>query len=118
MPSMRQACVEQVDHSFTKLWLTVSNVQLLYITICSVIPTTQTWNIAITIVKLILSTVMCILVMAQFVRDSIQMHRVAPKRQLNRYMSLLIRDGVLYFLVYAPLSLSFLYGRIGLNDTP
>ena len=97
-------CVSnKVDHSFTKFCLAVSITQLIYIAVCNVVPTIQRWTIAPTVVKLAPSTVMCILVAAQFVRDSLQMYQATRTWQLNRYMNLLVRDGFLYFLVYVPL---------------
>ena len=69
-------CVSnKVDHSFTKFCLAVSITQLIYIAVCNVVPTIQRWTIAPTVVKLAPSTVMCILVAAQFVRDSLQMYQ-------------------------------------------
>lgn len=64
------------------------------------------WNNACTIIQLIFGTVMCTLVMAQFIRDLLQ---VPGKWQLNRYKTLLIYDGLLYFLVCV-LSLFFCVG--------
>ncbi|KAG8219165.1 hypothetical protein J3R82DRAFT_4934 [Butyriboletus roseoflavus] len=41
---------------------------------------------------------MCILAIAQFVRQLLQMYRVTKGWQLNRYMNLLVQQGILYFL--------------------
>ncbi|KAN0092675.1 hypothetical protein V8E55_003459 [Tylopilus felleus] len=42
--------------------------------------------------------VVCVLAIAQFVRQSFQMYRVTNQWQLNRYMNLLTKHGILYFL--------------------
>ena len=82
-------------------------------------PRTQTWTIATTVAQLILGTTMCTLVTAKFVRDSLQMNQATGKWQLNRYMSLLVRDNLLYFFVYVPSSPSpFFVRHIELNNTP
>lgn len=89
--------------------------QLLDITVCNFVFSTQTWNNAATFSQLILGAVMCTLVMAKFMRDSFQMYRATQKLQLNRYVSLLVRDGLLYFLVYVP-SLNLLVKLINSLD--
>ncbi|KAF8558535.1 hypothetical protein OG21DRAFT_1481242 [Imleria badia] len=87
---------------------TVSVVQLLDITACNSVFKTQKWNVAFTVVQFILGTSMCILVMAHFVRNSLQTHQATRKWQLNRYVARLIGDGLLYFLV------TFLFGIINM----
>ena len=47
-----------------------------------------------------LGTLMCLLVVIRFARESLQMYKVSNQFQVGRYMSLLARDGVLYYLVY------------------
>ena len=47
-------------------------------------------------------TAMCMLALFQFVRQSYQMYRVTKQWQLNRYMNLLVGQGILYFIVYVP----------------
>ena len=74
-------------------------VQLLDISVCNSVLKTLTWNILLTIVQFILSTVMCILVMFKFVRDLLHMHQATGKWELNRYMTLLVSEGLLYFLL-------------------
>ena len=88
--------------------LTVSAGPLLDITVCNLSYSTERWNNAATIVQFILGTVLCTLVITQLVRYSLQMHRTARKWQLNKYISLLIREGLLYFLVYVRPLASFL----------
>ena len=52
------------------------------------------------LIPIIPSAVTCFLVIVRFVRESIQMHRITKQWTINRYMNLLSREGVLYFLVY------------------
>ncbi|KAF8452766.1 hypothetical protein L210DRAFT_3499625 [Boletus edulis BED1] len=85
---------------------TVSTVQLLNLTICTFVVSTQTWNIAAATIQCILASVLCILVVVKFARNSVQMYQATRTWQLNRYISLLTRDGLFYFLAYV--SVSFL----------
>ncbi|KAF8558538.1 hypothetical protein OG21DRAFT_1481244 [Imleria badia] len=77
----------------------VSIVQLLDITVCNVTFSTQTWTVACTIIQFILGTVMCILVTVQFVGASFRMYQATRKLELNKYMSLIVREGIFYFFV-------------------
>ncbi|KAF8126812.1 hypothetical protein EV363DRAFT_1173603 [Boletus edulis] len=77
---------------------TVSTVQLLNLTICTFVVSTQTWNIAAATIQCILASVLCILVVVKFARNSVQMYQATRTWQLNRYISLLTRDGLFYFL--------------------
>ncbi|KAF8442136.1 hypothetical protein L210DRAFT_3644296 [Boletus edulis BED1] len=72
--------------------------QILDITVCSFMLSTQTWNIAPATIQCILGCVLCLLVVAKSVRDLLQMYRATRKWQMNRYISLLARDGLFYFL--------------------
>jgi len=73
--------------------------QFLDSTVCVFVFTTQTWNIASATIQSTLSTFLCILVVAKFVRESLQMHRMTRKWEINRYLNLLIRDGFVYFVI-------------------
>lgn len=79
--------------------LKVSVSPLLSFTVCHLKFSTQRWNNASTIVQCILAAVLYICVMVQFARESLQMYRATRNWRLNKYMSLLVRDGLLYFLV-------------------
>ena len=76
--------------------------EVLDVTVCNVVYSTQTWNNASTIAQFILGTVMCILVSCKFLRDWVHVYQTTQEWQLNRYMSILVRDGLLYFLAYVP----------------
>ncbi|KAF8558825.1 hypothetical protein OG21DRAFT_1519573 [Imleria badia] len=58
--------------------------------------------------------VMCILAIVQFVRQSLQMYRVTKQWQLNRYMGLLVKQGILYFLAHVLVS-SFLVFSVAIQ---
>ena len=51
-------------------------------------------------VQITLAAFMCLLVAARFVRESVQMYSVAKCFQLNRYINLLVKEGMIYFLSY------------------
>ncbi|KAF8415056.1 hypothetical protein L210DRAFT_3588165 [Boletus edulis BED1] len=68
------------------------------IAVCSIVLTTQTWNIAAATIQCILGTVLCILAVAQLMRNSVQMYQATRVWQLNRYIRILTRDGLFYFL--------------------
>jgi len=82
--------------------------QFLDSTVCVFVFTTQTWNIASATIQSTLSTFLCILVVAKFVRESLQMHRMTRKWEINRYLNLLIRDGFVYFVITILYDLNFL----------
>jgi len=52
----------------------------------------------VSILQMTHAAAMCILAIAQFVRQSLQMRRATKVWQLNRYMNLLVKQGILYFL--------------------
>lgn len=79
---------------------TVTTTQVLDFSVCSVVYNIPTgWSEYATVPQFILGSVLCILVVFQFVRQSYRMYRATKQWQPNRYMSLLVREGVLYFLM-------------------
>ena len=50
--------------------------------------------------QVILGTLMCLLAVIRFIRESLQMYRVIKRFDISRYLSLLTRDSILYFLSY------------------
>ncbi|KAF8124550.1 hypothetical protein EV363DRAFT_1540282 [Boletus edulis] len=62
----------------------VSVYHILDITGCGIVVSTRKWGITIAII--------------QFVRDSLKMYQATRKWQMNRYISLLTRDGLFYYL--------------------
>ncbi|KAF8123687.1 hypothetical protein EV363DRAFT_1587224 [Boletus edulis] len=93
-------------------YVIASVAQLLDFMVCSFVLTTQTWNIVTATTQCTLSIALCILVVAKFVRESLQMHQMTRKWQMNRYLRLLVRDGFLYFVITLLYCLNFL-GALG-----
>ncbi|KAF9237832.1 hypothetical protein BU15DRAFT_62856 [Melanogaster broomeanus] len=50
--------------------------------------------------KVILSTLLCGFAVVQLVRESLQMYRAIKQWRSNQYLDLLVRESVLYFVVY------------------
>ena len=63
-------------------------------------PTSFIWGKVIAILQITNGAVMCILAIVQSVRVSLQMDSVTRQWQPNRYMNLLVKQGILYFLAY------------------
>ena len=82
------------------------------ISACSFTIIAQTWTTAFAISQFILSIVLFILVVAQFLRGGFKMHRATWKWVFNRYV---VRDGLLYFLVYVN---PVFPARIVIHNTP
>ena len=80
-------------------WRTVVTIQILDFSFCA-IQLTSLWPKMAFILQITHGATMCILVVTQFVRQSLQMYHVAKQWQLNQYMTLLVRQGILYFFVY------------------
>ncbi|KAF8126809.1 hypothetical protein EV363DRAFT_1173849 [Boletus edulis] len=78
-------------------YVAVSIGRLPDITVCGVPLGTQTWNIVSEVMQGILSTVLCSLVVVRFVRESVQIYRATDKWQPNRYLTLIVKDGLLYY---------------------
>ena len=70
---------------------------------CVVESNSSIWTQLATVLQIMHGAAVCMLALLQFVKQSIQMYRVTKQWQLNRYMSLLVREGILYFLVYVPI---------------
>ncbi|KAN0092658.1 hypothetical protein V8E55_003442, partial [Tylopilus felleus] len=83
---------------------TVVTVQILDFSICTVpYSLWPAWVYVAFILQITHGVTTCILVTIEFVRQSLQMYQVTKQWQLNRYMSLLVKQAVLYFFVYVHL---------------
>ena len=82
----------------------VATIQILDFSFCAFQPTSPISAEVADILQIIHGGVMCTFAIVQFMRQSLQMHRATKQWQLNRYMILLIREGILYFIVYVLLS--------------
>ena len=85
---------------------TATTIQILNFSFCAV-QFASLWLKAAFILQITHGATMCTLMIVQFVRQSLQMYHVAKQWQLSRYMTLLIRQGILYFFAYVLVS-SFL----------
>ena len=66
-------------------------------TFCIVQPTQPIWMEVADILQITHGAAVCILGIVQFVMQSLQMYRATRQWQPNRYMVLLVREGILYF---------------------
>ena len=58
------------------------------------------WDEVIGTVQITLGVIMCLLVVVQFIKESLQMYKVTRQFRLSRYMNILVSDGMIYFFVY------------------
>ena len=73
---------------------------MLDFSVCWVDPTSYIWAKVTSIIQMVNGAAVCILAIAQFVKQSLQMYRVTRRWQLNQYMGLLAKQGILYFLAW------------------
>lgn len=57
--------------------------------------------------RLTLSALLLALAVGRYCYEAVQTYRVTKRWQVNRYINLLVREGVLYFLGYVPWALVF-----------
>ena len=62
------------------------------------------WPEVLGAIQITLGALMTLLVAIQFIKQSLQMYRVTKQFELNRYMNLLAREGMFYFLAYVHVS--------------
>lgn len=79
---------------------TVTTVQVLSISVCS-----DSYNFVLAAVSLILAV-------TQTLRPSLAFYKVTRKWQHNRYIQRLVKDGILYFFVYASLSFFLIHCHV------
>ena len=92
--------------------VTTQVLHLSYCEVTSYVP--AIWSEITDISQLALGVLMCLLVAIQFVTQSLQMYKATKRFQLSRYMNLLVREGMIYFLAYV-YSLSFFPFRFGVT---
>lgn len=89
--------------------------QVLDFRFCVIQPGLAMWLEMAQIVQITLGATMCLLVAVQFIRESLQIYKVTKRFQVNRYMNLLAREGMIYFLAYVHvLTLHILFDPIKL----
>lgn len=94
-------CTNQLSATIPLLGCrTAATFQIFNLSFCAVQATPVIWTQIATSLQITQGGAMCILAIIQFVRQSLQMYRATKLLQFNRYMSLLARQGILYFFVY------------------
>jgi len=94
----------------------VGTAQVLEFSFCvSDVISTPIWAQALDSVQIVLGALMCLLVAVQFIKEALQMHSVTKRFQLNRYMKLLVREGVIYFIVILVFALFNVMANAGIN---
>ena len=58
-------------------------------------------------VQLALGTLMCLLIVIEFAKQSLQTYEVTKKFQVSCYITLLSREGVVYFVLYVHFFVAF-----------
>ena len=79
------------------------------ISFCVVQNPSPTWPEIIDTVQIIIGALMCLLVVIQFIRVALQMYKATGHFHLNRYMNLLVKEGMIYFLAYVHVSSFILF---------
>jgi len=77
--------------------LSVTVAHVLDLSFCSGGPLSPSWKKVSSITQLIHAAVMCMLVIIQFIRQSVQMYKATKQWRLNQFVNLLVMEGVLYF---------------------
>ena len=89
------------SHAYHRIVVTA---QVLDFSFCVAESGPAIWAVINDSLQFTLAAVMCLLVTTQFVRQSFQLHKVAKRWQLNGYVNLFAREGMLYFLAYVHIS--------------
>ena len=105
---MDSYCTHYIHHSPDHIVVTAQVLDASFCMLQASSPLAIWAEIAIDIVRITLGALMCLLVAIQFVRQSLQMYRVTKQFELSRYMNLLVREGMFYFLAYVHIPLLFL----------
>lgn len=85
--------------------LIVATIHILDSSICDpqLEPALYIWGRVTFVLLVVNGATMCILpAITQFVKESLQMYRVARQWRLNQYVNLLVKQGILCLLAYVP----------------
>ncbi|KAF8442324.1 hypothetical protein L210DRAFT_3536329 [Boletus edulis BED1] len=85
-------------------------IQILDISFCTLASTVPTWTNVAVILQITQGGTLCLLGIVQVVRQSLQMYRATKAWQINRYMALLVKQGMLSFFAI------FLFNLINVLD--
>jgi len=80
---------------------------ILDFSICGGEPVSHTWTKVATVLQITEGAAMFSLVIFQFAQQSLQMYSVTRQWQINRYMNILVKQGIQYFFAYVRPILSF-----------
>ncbi|KIJ16532.1 hypothetical protein PAXINDRAFT_168617 [Paxillus involutus ATCC 200175] len=100
IPTMALTIVPLVYKMTRKLYLSVYAAEVVDVRFC--VLSGVTINLLRTYIlasRLILGALLCIFAVTKFVRQSLEMHKVIKQWRSNRYMELLVRESILYFIV-------------------
>lgn len=74
--------------------------QVLDFSFCAALYDPPILSSIINIVQITLGAPMCLLVVIQFFKEALQVYKATKRIRMNRYMNLLARESIIYFLVY------------------
>ena len=78
--------------------------QVLNLSFCVQENVPPVWPLLLDSVQITLGALMCLLVVLKFIKEAHQMYKATKHFRLNRYMNLVVREGMIYFLAYAQIS--------------
>ena len=81
--------------------------QVLDFSFCVQQNTSPIWSLLVNSAQITLGALICLLVVIQFIKEALQMYNATKHFHLNRYMNLLVREGMIYFLAYVHISFHF-----------
>ena len=82
---------------------------------CTMQPIPLIWMEVAGILQITHGAAVCVLGIVQLVIQSLQMYRMTRQWQPNRYMVLLVREGILYFFAYVLFPPAFIQARKIIN---
>ncbi|KAF8135107.1 hypothetical protein EV363DRAFT_1213141 [Boletus edulis] len=78
--------------------LSATTSHIFHFSVCGATSTAPKWTNVAVALQIAHAGAVCILVIAQFLKQSFQMYRATKQWQLNRYVNLLVKQGIFYFL--------------------
>ncbi|KIJ07075.1 hypothetical protein PAXINDRAFT_103107 [Paxillus involutus ATCC 200175] len=114
IPTTVLCTVATIMYSHPNVTLTVTTTEAAVFNFCvATYDTTSLFGTYTVIPRLVLGVILCTLAVAKFVRESLDMHKAIKQWQPNRYLELLTRESVLYFIAYLVYNVASLIGNIG-----
>ncbi|KAF8122281.1 hypothetical protein EV363DRAFT_1182873 [Boletus edulis] len=84
--------------------LSVTAIQILDFPVCGASVNNLSYTLYYVALRLVLSALLAILAVFQTLKQSFEMYKATKQWQPNRYMQKLAKDGILYLIVYVPIS--------------